>query len=342
MLSDEEIVSSAAAVAVDKVDHGRDFITVRPAMELAEGILPIRGGEEDRLVTIGSCCLISGHIFGRQIKTLDCDKRSLSTRSGELLPGTQIDGGINAFWDIRIGSGTVIKGGVLAGREITIADAVSDSPDSPSRVIIQGSVCGADISIGDGVVILGPVIAQNSLKIGNGVTIRDSVVAPNVEIGDGCVIGGLVAVKSIKMGNLNTVAASRIVLPAANSNWDIRDDIRSPYPGCNSCPHADKLGGDDSGVDFGRRLSCHLFKTLQIDKTNKISTKSGNCKAWSSFPINDLDSHWIHTDNEAIGSQAIPLRIVSNMDKDSLDLENDARPMAIWEMTSEAKDAEVQ
>jgi carbonic anhydrase/acetyltransferase-like protein (isoleucine patch superfamily) len=337
-MSEEEIVSSAAGINVDKVDSGREFFTVRPAMELAEGILPLVGGEEDRLITIGSCCLIGGHIFARKVKILDCDKRSLSTRAGNLLPGTQIDGGINAFLDIDIGSGVVIRGGVLSGANVAIGNAVSNSSDVPSRIIIQGSVCGADVEIGDGVVVLGPVIAQNSLKIGNGVTIRDYAVAPEIEIGDGCVLGGLIATKKIQMGSLNTVAASRIVLPEANSDWDIRGDIRSPYPGCNSCPHAAQLGGSDSGVDFGRRLSCHLFKTLNSNRNGGISATSGKCNAWSTFPINEIDTHWIHTDHEAIGGQAIPLRVVSNLGKDSLNLDADGMATAIWEMTCEAID----
>jgi hypothetical protein len=178
------------------------------------------------------------------------------------------------------------------------------------------------------------------LKIGNGVTIRDYAVAPEIEIGDGCLLGGLIAAKKIRMGALNTVAASRIVLPAANSDWNIRGDVRSPFPGCNSCPHATQLGGSDSGVDYGRRLSCHLYKTLYADGGGGISAKSGKCKAWSSFPVSEPDTHWIHADSEAIGGQTIPLRVVSNVSKDSMDLDADAVATAIWEMTCEAIDTE--
>lgn len=333
---EEELHSSAAAIAVDKVDRGIDFITVRPAQELAEGILPIAGGDENRKITISSCCLVSGHVFGREVILLDCDKRTLSTRAGELLPGTQVNGGINAFENVYVGSGAVIRGGILCAGNVTVADAVSSSAEIPSRVIIQGSVCGADVELGDGVVVLGPVIAQNSLKIGNGVTIRDYAISPHVEIGDGCLLGGLIAAKSVKIGDLNTVASSKIVLPADRSAWDIRSDIRSPYPGCNNCPHKARFGGDASNVDFGRLLSCHLFSNLSPHASGGLSATMGECRAWTAFPINDEEQHWLFSDNQAIGGEDIQFRVVSNVGKNSLNMDQDAMHTAIWELTAES------
>jgi hypothetical protein len=93
-------------------------------------------------------------------------------------------------------------------------------------------------------------------------------------------------------------------------------------------------------VDYGRRLSCHLYKTLYANGNGGISVKPGKCKVWSSFPVSEPDSPWIHTDNEAIGGQTIPLRVVSNVSKDSMDLDTDAVATAIWEMTCEAIDTE--
>jgi acetyltransferase-like isoleucine patch superfamily enzyme len=332
-----EIESSAAGIAVDKIDHGVGFITVRPAMELAEGILPIMGGEENRKVTISSCSLVDGHIFGREVILLDCDKRSLSTRVSDLLPGTQINGGINAFEDVYIGRGSVVKGGILSGGDVKVASAVSGSSEIPSRIIIQGSICGDNVEIGDGVIVLGPVIAQESLTLGNGVTVRDYLVSPSVSIGDGCLVGGIIASNKFMSGQLNTVAASSIVLPEDNSALDIRGDIRSPYPGCNSCPHKEKLGGDDSGVDYGRRLSCHLYSKI-TEQDGGIQVKAGTCKAWTPFPTSNEEAHWHFSDNQMLGDKSIPFTVVSNVQKSSLNIDVDSSLTAIWEMTAEAID----
>jgi carbonic anhydrase/acetyltransferase-like protein (isoleucine patch superfamily) len=332
----EEVVSSAAAIMVDKVDIGKDYVTTRPAMEFAEGILPHEGGEEKRKVTISSCCLVDGDVFGSEIRLLDCDKHTLSTGDGDWLPGTQINGGLNAFGDVYIGSGAVVEGGVLAGGDVVAASAVTAEASVPSRVIIQGAVCGQNITLGDGVVVLGPVFAQKKLTLGNGVTIRDYAVAPRVEIGDGCLLGGLVATNEISIGDHNTIAASRIVLPADASARNVRGSVRSPYPGCNNCPHLDKVGAAETAAGYGRRLACHLFTKIAPDKSGGLSVKAGTCKAWTAFPLDEPDKSWNFIDETSIDGQQLKLCVISNVDKGSLAIDDDARMTAIWEMTAEA------
>jgi len=332
----DQIQSSAATISVDKVDGGAGYITIRPAQEMKEGILPFQGGEEKRKVTVSSCCLIDGHIFGREIDILDCDRRSLSTRSGELLPGTQINGGLNAFENVYVGSGSVIRGGILSGKDVTISSAIAKEKGSPARIIIEGSVSGENIVIGDGVVILGPVIAQSSLKIGNCVTIRDYAISPNIEIGDGCLIGGVISYDSFKCGTLNTIASSKLLLPSSKSSWKIDGDIRSPYPGCNNCPSKSQLGGDDSPLDYGRRLSCHLFSEISVGEES-IEVKKGSCSAWTSFPVDNDEFQWQFSDSETIMGTEIPFTVVSNEDKNSLNIDQHSNSIAIWELTAESE-----
>ena len=335
---DEEF-SSVAAIAVDRVEIGAGIITLRPAQELREGILPTSGGEEKRKVTISPCCLVDGHVFGNEVIVLPSDRRNLSTRAGEMLPGTQINGGINAFENITIGTGSVIRGGLLAGGKVTIDKAIPQSEGAPSRLIIEGAVSGKDIEIGDGVVILGPVVAQRSLKIGNAVTIRDYAISPEVTIGNGCLLGGLIAAKKIESGDFNTIASSRILLPGDQSNWSIMGDIRSPYPGCNNCPQADKLGGYDSATDLGRRLSCNYFSSINMNDVD-FSVEGGACDVWTRFPIGIEEDHWILVDTESVAGEETLFTVVSNMPKNSVNMDLESNRAAIWELTSEASEEE--
>jgi hypothetical protein len=333
----ENIQSSAATISVDKIDRGVGYITIRPAQEIREGILPLQGGEENRKVTVSSCCFVDGHIFGREIEVLDSDRRSLSTRSGELLPGTQINGGLNSFENIYIGTGAVIRGGVLAGKDITISSAIAKGENTPERIIIEGSVAGENITIGDGVVILGPVIAQSSLTIGNGVTIRDYAVSPKIELGNGCLIGGIISYESFKCGTLNTIASSKLLLPDSKTSWEIGGDIRSPYPGCNNCPSKSQLGGNDSPLDYGRRLSCHLFSEISAGD-NSIEVKKGSCSKWTSFPIENEEFHWKFSDSETLLGTEIPFTVISNQNKNNLNIDKDSNSIAIWELTAESEE----
>ncbi len=332
-----EEFSSAAAISVDRVEKGAGFITLRPAQELKEGILPISGGEEKRKVTISSCCLVEGHIFGNEVNVLPSDQRNLSTRIGETLPGTQVNGGINAFGDISIGAGSVVRGGLLAGGNITIEPAIPISDGAPSRIIIEGAVSGNDVEIGDGVVILGPVVAQGSLRIGNAVTIRDYAISPEVVIGEGCLLGGLIASKKVEIGKLCTIASPRIILPVDIPNWSIHGEVRSPYPGCNNCPKSDELGGSDSAMDYGRRLSCNYYSTIKKNKDG-FSAVKGTCDSWSRFPIEIEEDHWKLEDSESVGGEENSLTVVSNLPINSVNIDLESNRAAIWELTSESSE----
>jgi len=337
LLSDEPR-SDAAILASLSMEESRGLVTLRAAQERREGILPAESNQENRNVRIESCCFVDGHIFGKDVELMDCDIRTLSTRASENLPGTQINGGINAFGDVKIGVGCVVGsgegGGVLAGGNVNISSAIPIVDNGPSRTIIIGSVSGEHIVIGDGAIILGAVIGQQSVKIGNGVTIRDHVFTPDLDAGDGNLFGGLVVGESIQMGRLNTVASGRIMIPTDKNSIGIQSPIRSPYPGCNNCQYADQLGGSDNVEDYGRRLSCHLFKSVELDdKSLKIS--EGMCKEWTPFDLDSKDTQFTITDNQVTN---VPwnLKCVMNWPTDSLNLEYDRDQIALWEMTAES------
>ena len=187
----EEMKTDAAILASLSLEETRGTVTLRAAQELSEGILPGESHQEDRKVKIESCCLVSGPIFGKSVELADCEKRTVTTRSGKYLPGTQVAGGINAFEDVSIGVGCVVgasgSGGILAGGDVEIRSAIPVVEGGPSRTIVIGSVSGENITIGDGAV-LGAVIGQTSVTIGNGVTIRDHVDSIS-KAGDGNLFG---------------------------------------------------------------------------------------------------------------------------------------------------------
>ena len=269
---------------------------------------------------------------------MDCDIRTLSTRASENLPGTQINGGINAFGDVKIGVGCVVGsgegGGVLAGGNVEISSAIPIVENGPSRPIIIGSVSGEHIVIGDGAIILGAVIGQQSVKIGNGVTIRDHVFTPQLDAGDGNLFGGLIVGDLMKMGRLNTVASGRIMIPTNENKVTIASPVRSPYPGCNNCPYSDQLGGSDDVEDYGRRLSCHLFKSIELDD-NSLQVSEGTCTEWTPFDLESEDSQFRITDNQ-VTDVPWELKCVTNWPIDSLNLEYDRDQIALWEMTAES------
>ena len=125
---------------------------------------------------------------------------------------------------------------------------------------MNGSVSGENITIGDGVVILGAVIGQTSIKLGNGVTIRDHVFYSRTHCRRWESLRWISGWGKDHNGHHNTVASGRIIIPNEDSKNNIKGPIRSPYPGCNNCPKADSLGGSDDVEDLARRLSCNFFK----------------------------------------------------------------------------------
>ncbi len=314
------------------------MVTLRAAQEHRDGILPVESYQEDRNVRIESCCFVDGHIFGKNITLVDCDVRTLSTRASENLPGTQINGGLNAFGDVYVGVGCVVGagegGGVLAGGNVEIAAAIEAVDNGPKRTIIVGSVSGEDVIIGDGAVVLGAVIGQKSVKIGNGVTIRDHVCTPRLQMGDGNLVGGLVVGENAQIGKVNTVASGRILLPGQRENVKISDAIRSPYPGCNNCPKASELGGSDEIEDYGRRLSCHFHKSIK-QKNGRLEISPGSCESWTPFNVNSENHQFKVLDHDVT---QIPWNMicVTNWPVDSLNLEYDRDQIALWETTAES------
>ena len=334
----DEPRSDAAILASLSMEESRGLVTLRAAQERREGILPAESNQENRNVRVESCCFVDGHIFGKDVELMDCDIRTLSTRASENLPGTQINGGINAFGDVKIGVGCVVGsgegGGVLAGGNVEISSAIPIVENGPSRTIIIGSVSGENIVIGDGAIILGAVIGQQSVKIGNGVTIRDHVFTPHLDAGDGNLFGGLIVGDLMKMGRLNTVASGRIMIPTNENQVTIASPIRSPYPGCNNCPYSDQLGGSDDVEDYGRRLSCHLFKSIERSD-NSLQVSEGTCTEWTPFDLESEDTQFTITDKK-VTDVPWELKCVTNWPIDSLNLEYDRDQIALWEMTAES------
>lgn len=334
----DEPRSDAAILASLSMEESRGLVTLRAAQERREGILPAESNQENRNVRVESCCFVDGHIFGKDVELMDCDIRTLSTRASENLPGTQINGGINAFGDVKIGVGCVVGsgegGGVLAGGNVEISSAIPIVENGPSRTIVIGSVSGEHIVIGDGAIILGAVIGQQSVKIGNGVTIRDHVFTPHLDAGDGNLFGGLIVGDLMNMGSFNTVASGRVMIPTNENHVNVASPIRSPYPGCNNCPHSDQLGGSDDVEDYGRRLSCHLFKSIELDD-NSLQVSGGPCTEWTPFDLESEETQFRITDNQ-VTDVPWELKCVTNWPIDSLNLEYDRDQIAIWEMTAES------
>ena len=132
----DEPRSDAAILASLSMEESRGLVTLRAAQERREGILPAESNQENRNVRVESCCFVDGHIFGKDVELMDCDIRTLSTRASENLPGTQINGGINAFGDVKIGVGCVVGsgegGGVLAESIFTMHFYAIPLDDEPS------------------------------------------------------------------------------------------------------------------------------------------------------------------------------------------------------------------
>jgi hypothetical protein len=98
----------------------------------------------------------------------------------------------------------------------------------------------------------------------------------------------------------------------------------------------DKVGGGETAAGYGRRLACHLFTKIAPDKSGGLSVKAGTCKAWTAFPLDEPDKSWNFIDETSIDGQQLKLCVISNVDKGSLAIDDDARMTAIWEMTAEA------
>ena len=98
----------------------------------------------------------------------------------------------------------------------------------------------------------------------------------------------------------------------------IKGKIRSPYPGCNSCPH-DSLF--ESEMKVARKLACHLHA-----ERNSDLIKAGTCDAWTPFPIDEVENHLILEN----------FHVVSNIPKDAVNTRKYSDEATIWERGGEA------
>lgn len=303
-----------AVLSRSVIEETATSVRLHKGQEYQSGILPKSGGEQYRDIRIGASSLVKGSVVGNNIIIESAE--DIKINRSEKAPGAEVQGSVNSLGDVEVGKGVWIRGGIISLGKVEIQSFLTDS-DVPGHVLIEGGVSGSNVVIGDGVVILGPIIAQESIKLGNNVTVRDHVSAPDIEIGDGCLIGGLQAQNRFKSGQLNTIAASQILLPLDSSKVEAVSDIRSPYPNCNSCPYDSTF---ESGSGIARKLACHLFAERSDEKI-----VAGPCTHWQGFPIDDSVMNQI-TEN---------FRCVSLIPKNALNIEMYAEMATIWERGGE-------
>lgn len=289
-------------------------VRMHKGQELESGILPLKGGQQHRSVRVGGSSLIKGSVLGKDVKIEAAEDILLS--DGIKAPGTEIHGSVNSLGSVTLGPGIWVQGGVIALGDVNV-EAYSYSETVPQHVLIEGGVSGRNVTIGDGVVILGPVIALESLIIGNNVTIRDHVRAEDVNMGDGCLIGGLQVKNSFSCGKLTTIASSQILLPINPQMISIDGQIRSPYPGCNNCP---KQTFFSNGSEVARKLSCHFF--AERDNNQVVP---GTCTEWTPFPLLDMDK----------SVEFSELKLISNIPLNAVNLDEYADEASIWERGGE-------
>ena len=311
MMVDSE---TQAVLARSILEETGTTVRMHKGQELESGILPQKGGQQHRSVRVGGSSLIKGSILGKNVIIEAAEDILLS--DGIKAPGTEIHGSVNSLGSVTLGSGIWVRGGVIALGDVTI-EPFSYSDSIPQHVLIEGGVSGRNVTIGDGVVILGPVLAVGSLTIGNNVTIRDHVRAEEVQMGDGCLIGGLQVRDSLSCGRLTTIASSQILLPINPEMISVDGQIRSPYPGCNDCPEQNIFS---SGSEIPRKLSCHFFAERE---NNQVL--SGTCDSWTPFSLFDLDNTMEFSE----------LKLVSNIPLESVNLDQYAERASIWERGGE-------
>jgi len=258
-----------------------DSVRLHEGQVHESGILPAAGGEQNRRVQIDSCGCVKGSIFAGDIYIQSAKESST--------PGTEIQGSVNSLKSVGIGHGTWIQGGVMARETVRIDDIHHGSATIPGHIVIEGGISADEVYIGDGVLVLGPVSASNKIVIGNGVTIRDHVMAPEVIVGDGCLLGCLIATNNVAVGNCCTIASSYMILPNNRNNWEFTGPIRAPDLGCDNCPQDDFFG---TGPSTARKLACHYYADHNL-KSNSVEVGVGTCEDWGEFPINDTEKHWV-------------------------------------------------
>jgi len=310
-----EIGDSAAVLSRSVLEETESLVRLHSGQELTGGILPRKGGEQHRMVRIGASSAIHGSVVGKNVIIESAEKILLS--NGQLAPGTEIQGSVNSLDDVNVGNGIWIQGGIIAEGDVII-DSVELDSDSPGHILIEGGVAGRNVTIGDGVVILGPVLALDNCVIGKNVTVRDTVAANNVTIGDGCMVGGLQADLTLNVGELVTIASSHILIPSNGDKVSINGPIRSPYPGCNSCPYDSFF---ESEMKVARKLACHMHAERSGD-----SIMPGSCDSWTPFPIDDVKGHLILEN----------FHVVSHIPKDAVNTRIYGAETTLWERGGEA------
>jgi len=311
-MTDNEI---QAVLSRSVIEETNTSVRLHKGQDYQSGILPKAGGEQYRDIRVGASSLVKGSVVGKDVIVESAE--DIVINKSHKAPGTEIQGSVNSLGDVEIGQGVWIHGGIIALGKVKI-QSFAFGLETPSHVLIEGGVSGANVVIGDGVVILGPVIAQESIKIGNNVTIRDHVSAPDIDIGDGCLIGGIQAQRSFKCGKLNTISASQILLPINSTSIEIDSDIRSPYPACNSCPHESTFS---SGSEIARKLGCHLHA-----ERSENQVIAGPCNHWVKFPTDNVENH-------IIGEK---FNCVSLIPKNAVNIRMYAEMSSIWERGGES------
>jgi len=311
-MTENEIQAVLSRSVIEETDTS---VRLHKGQDYPSGILPKQGGEQYRAIRIGASSLVKGSVVGNDVIIEAAEDINLS--KSVKAPGTEIQGSVNSLGSVDIGTGTWIRGGIVALGDVTIGPYMTEI-NTPGHVLIDGGVSGANVVIGDGVVILGPVLAKEKITIGNNVTIRDHIAAPEVEMGDGCLIGGLQAQNKLQCGKFNTIAASQILIPLDNKQINLESDIRSPYPGCNSCPYDPIFDGNS---EIARKLSCHLFATRE---GNKVT--AGNCTDWTPFPLEKPENQY-NLEN---------FSCVSLIPNDAVNIRLYAEKSTIWERGGES------
>ena len=151
-----------AVLSRSVIEETSTSVRLHKGQEYQSGILPKAGGEQYREIVVGASSLVKGSVVGKDIVIESAEDINIS--KSEKAPGTEIQGSVNALGDVDIGKGVWIQGGIIALGLVKVQSYLTES-DIPSHVLIEGGVSGSNVIIGDGVVILGPVVAHESIKI---------------------------------------------------------------------------------------------------------------------------------------------------------------------------------
>lgn len=305
---------NSAMLARSVVEETESLIRLHKGQVHPGGILPQKGGDQHRTVRIGASSAVHGSVVGSTV--LIEPGENIPLGGGVIAPGTEVQGSINSLDSVEIGNGVWVQGGVMGLGDVNVAgEDLNDG--APGHVLIEGGISGRDVTIGDGVVVLGPVIATGTCTIGKNVTIRDTVVANSLSMGDGSLVGGLHIRKELTLGEFITIAAAQIAIPNNPEKIEIPYPVRSPFPGCNNCP---KLEFFEGMSQIPRQLACHFHARRLVD-----DIVAGECKDWTPFDFKSVDNNIISGN----------YTIVSNIPKEAVNFSLFGAQATIWERGGE-------